>query len=330
MATVDLQALSDAVALALVNARTDFETSLNRVQDVIEDIDWNKQHASVLIDEVGTVTFDSYNSVLEALKDVDLVITPTRTLLETDIDKSKKHVFESTSLDSAEAQIVNIINTAGAGEMKNLTGVYLSNAMRDALVAGQRASDGRDHNDAHTLLSRYVSANTLANEAWIDAQYARKLADRDRNIFTTLFSMAQENVKWAYGQGISIEQLHESFTARYNRLFLDITAANIAAYKAEVQGQISKFEANLKELAAQMKVEELKLSKESTEWSLKVEQANSRLGEFVKEYAGVIGTNSNLMSTRISGGKNVADGYKNIYSAYSSLYSGVSLSNSSE
>jgi len=326
---VDLAAMSAKVAELLLDSRTEFETSLSRVQDVIDDIEWLKMRTDTLIGEIGEVTFDNYDSVFDLVNNIKFSPVTQRDLVETDIEKSKKHVFVSPSLDAAEASIVEITNNGG-GDFKNLSGVYVSDAVREALIRGERLADGRDHNDILTLLAKYVSSDQSGNLAWIEEQYIHKLADRDRNVFTTLLTMAQANVEWAFKNGVAIERLHESFTARYNRLYLDLTAANISAYQAEVKGNIAELEGQLKEIDAIMTVEALQFEAESTEWGLKIDQANSRMNEYVKEYAGKMSRNLKMINTRMVGGKNVADGYKSIYSAYSSQYSGVSLSNSSE
>lgn len=327
---VDLVALSTEITEFLGDARREFEVSLERVQSVINEIEWEQLRKDTLISEIGEVTFSNYESVEDLLKRISFRPISERKLLETDIQKSKKHVFESESLDAAEAAVISVTSAAGDGEFKNLAGVYLSNAMREALRSSQNGYDLRDHNDQISLLNRYQSSDHTGNQAWLVAQFALKVADRDRNIFSTLFEMAQANVQWAFQNGIGIEQLHEGFTARYNKLYLDITSANIAAYKAEVKANISELEAELKEVDTIMRVESLKFDAESAEWALRIDQANNRMKNYVQEFSGKLARNLKMVNTRMVGGKNVADGYKSIFSAYSSQYSGVSLSNSSE
>jgi hypothetical protein len=306
---VDLQALADKTAELLQVARTEFEQSLLRVQGVIEAITWEQMRHNTLIGEIGEITFNNYESVTDLIDNVRFDPIRQQDLLENDIQRSKKHVFISPSLDSAEAAIVQVTSAAGSGAYKNLSGVMVSNEIREGLIRGQRFADGRDHNDILTILSKYQSSDHVGNLAWIEEQYGYKLVDRDRNVYSTLFTMAQANVEWAFKNGVQIERLHESFTARYNRLYMDITQAKIDA---------------------QMTVEALRFEAESAEWGLKVEQANSRMQSYVREYAGKLSKNLKMMNTRMVGGKNVTDGYKSIYSAYSSQYSGVSLSNSGE
>jgi hypothetical protein len=327
---VDLQALADKTAELLQVARTEFEQSLLRVQGVIEAITWEQMRHNTLIGEIGEITFNNYESVTDLIDNVRFDPIRQQDLLENDIQRSKKHVFISPSLDSAEAAIVQVTSAAGSGAYKNLSGVMVSNEIREGLIRGQRFADGRDHNDILTILSKYQSSDHVGNLAWIEEQYGYKLVDRDRNVYSTLFTMAQANVEWAFKNGVQIERLHESFTARYNRLYMDITQANIAAYKAETKANIAQLEGDLAEIDAQMTVEALRFEAESAEWGLKVEQANSRMQSYVREYAGKLSKNLKMMNTRMVGGKNVTDGYKSIYSAYSSQYSGVSLSNSGE
>jgi hypothetical protein len=327
---VDLQALANKTAELLQVARIEFEQSLLRVQDVVQSITWEQMRHNTLIDEIGEITFDNYESVTDLVSNIDFDPLRQQDLIESNIQKSKKHVFISPSLDAAEAAIVEITSKAGSGAYKNLSGVMLSNEIREGLIRGQRLADGRDHNDILAILNRYQSSDHTGNLAWIEEQYGYKLADRDRNIYSTLFTMAQANVEWAFKNGVQIERLHESFTARYNRLYMDITQANIAAYKAEVKANIAQLEGDLAEVDAEMIVAALQFEAESAEWALKVEQANSRMQSYVREYAGKLSKNLKMINTRMVGGKNVTDGYKSIYSAYSSQYSGVSLSNSGE
>ena len=326
--TVDLSQAFNATSALLEAAKNEYESKLEGIQDVIDQLSFYRLNTNTLAAEIGEITFQSYASIKNLIDRTSLQVTRESKLLETGIDKHIVHVFEADSLDLMEAKVVAMVSAAGSGEMKNLSGVALSDAMRSTLISGQDNYDGQIRNDAISLIGRYPTANTFGNTVWISEQLDRKAIDRGRNIYSTLFKLAQENVVWAYQQGIEIEKLHANFTARYNRLYLDMTAANIAAYKAEVRGNIAEFEAKLEEIAAQMMIEELKYSKDSTEWELRVQQYNARLQEYVKEYTGKISTNKDRMATRIIGGKNIADGYKSIYSAYSSQYSGVSLSNS--
>jgi hypothetical protein len=328
--TVDLVAMSNKVKENLKFAREDFEGKLEAVQEVVENIDWELPRTDTLVPEIGTITFNNYESVVDLLDQIVFTPLDQRALVDINQDKSTKHVFISPSLDAAEQACILAANAGGTGSMKFNSGVFLDNAMREALRAGQERADNRDRNDYIALLDRYASSDHVGNRAWLDQQHEYKRKDRDRNVYTTLFSMAQDNVDWAYKKGIQIEALHESFTARYNRLFLDITQANITAYKAEVQGNIAELEGQLKNVDAQMTVEKLKFKVESTEWQLKVDQANSRMQAYVSEYQGKMNRNLKMISTRMIGGQNIAEGYKSIYSAYSSLYSGVSLSNSGE
>ena len=328
--TVDLQALANKTAELLGDAREEFEVSLERVQEVIDDIGWWDVNENTLISEIGTITFANYKGAEELISDLVFKPLAQQQLVDTNMSRHKVHMFISPSLDSAENKIIEILSAAGSGELKNLSGAMLSDAMRSALIQGQSLSDQRDQNDNLALLVRYPTPDDVGNQSWLQAQFERKQIDRQRNIYMTLFALAQENVSWAYKAGIQIEKIHENFTARYNKLYYDITAANIAAYKAEVKANISKFEGDLKAAVAEVEVERLKFTRDSSEFSLKIEQANQRLGEYVREYSGKLSTNLKLLATRIAGGKNVADGYKTIYSAYSSMYSGVSLSNSSE
>lgn len=328
--TVDLVAMSNKVIENLKFAREDFERELKSVQEVVDDIDWESTRTDTLVPEIGTITFNNYQSVVDLLERIVFTPLGQQELVDTSQDKSTKHVFISPSLDSAEQACILAANAGGTGNMKFNSGVFLDNAMREALRAGQERADNRDRNDYITLLNRYASSDHEANVAWLEQQHQYKREDRDRNVYSTLFAMAQENVDWAFKKGIQIEALHESFTARYNRLFLDITQANIAAYKAEVKGNIAELEGELKKVDAQMSVEKLKFKVESTEWQLKVDQANSRMQAYVTEYEGKMNRNLKMIATRMIGGQNIAEGYKSVYSAYSSLYSGVSLSNSGE
>jgi len=328
--TVDLQALANRTASLLLDARTDFEDRIERIQEIVTEIDWEELTDLILMPDITNITFDNYENAKDLLD--GLVFNPIREkeLFDGDIEKYKVHMFISPSLDDAENKIVEILSGAGDDEFKKLSGAMLSTAIRDSLDNKIDQVDDLVHTRLRGLVGGYQTGNTNQNQSWMDTQRNYKRQDRDRTIFKTLFDLAQENIAWAYKNGIKIERLHENFTARYNRLFLDLTAANIAAYRAEVDANIANFEAELRAIVEEIKNDELRFKRDSAEWDLRVRQYNSRLRAYVADYRARLATNLKLLGTRISGGKNVADGYKAIYSAYSGQYSGVALSNSGE
>jgi hypothetical protein len=328
---VDMPLLQSTTEKLLKASEDDFRSAIGRVQDVIDDIGWYQMRNNTLIAEIGIVTFENYDSVVELITDLKFEALPQQDLLENDIQKSKQHVFESASLDAAEAAVIKLTTAGGDQEhVKMLSGVFIENEVRESLRAGQEKSDNRDNNDAHTMVDMYPSSDHQAQHTYLDEQFAFKRADRDRNVFQVLFALAQDNVQWAFQNGISIELMHEKFTARYNGLYMDLTSANIAAYRAETKANITDFEAQLTEIDAKMTIEALQFDVESKEWALKIEQANSRMAAYLTEYKGKLSRNLKMVNTRMIGGKNVADGYKSIFSMWSGRFSGVSLSNSQE
>lgn len=327
---VDLAALSEKLSENLNDARMDFETSLRRVQDVIYAIDWHKTNPDDIAEEVGKVTFSNYDSAYDLIRNLVFKPLAQRDLLGENTDRARTHMFISPSLDAAEDKITALLSSATGAELHGLTGVWLGDAMRAALLAGQETSDRRDLADNLSLAGRYPTPDLQGNRDWLNTQYGYKRADRERNVYATLFALAQENVVWGYKQGVAIEQMHQSFTARYNRLFLNITAANIAAYRAEFGANIAELEARVRMAASKIVHDRIRFQRDSAEWELRIEQANDRLQTYVSEYASKLSANLQLLTTRVVGGKNVSDGYKNIYGAYSGQFTGVSLSNSTE
>lgn len=326
MANVDHELFETEIGNAMADLRLEFDSRLKELRLVVDDAnptDWIDINRQIYVNEIGDITFGNYDGAYDLLKNIHFDPIPQQQLLEYDSIQLRTHVFESVSLDTAENKIVDVLAAAGDGEMKDLNGVLIPQATRDALMAGQEANDQFENNEHRRLQNLYPSADTPANNDWHDYRYRLKREDREKSVFSELFNMAQENIQWGYTNGIKIEDMHADFTIRYCSLIYNITAANIAAYKAEVMANIAEFEAKIREVETHIEVERLKFTRDSAKWGLEIQQANQRIGSYVQYYAGQMGSNLKKLDARIIGGNHVSDGYKSIFTSTGSRMAAI-------
>jgi len=325
MSEVDIGAYSQSMATALSGVRSEFESKINALQNIVESIGWYSGVPNLFAEEIGDVTFSSLEGAKQLVEGIEFVPIESRELYDATGEQYKTHVFESDSLEVAENKILEVLANAGQGELVELSACLLSTELQDVFTSGQEGQDAAELNVHKSLLSLYPTPDTQGNSSWIDTVYSYKRNDRQKEIYIALFDMAQESSKWLGKTAIEIEKAHADFTAKYSSLVYSLTQANIAAYKADVSANIAELEANIKQVDTELGIEALKLDRESAEWGLKIQQANSRLGEYSKNYAAVVSSNLQMLNARIAGGKNVADAYKAIFGSYSSQYTGVSM-----
>lgn len=323
-AEVDLSEYTRKLASLQTDLQDTLELKLQNINEVVQEIEWYGFHPQLYSQAIGDITFEGMKSVSELVQ--DLVYTPIaqRQLLAGDYTQRNTHIFNSSSLEVIENKIVSLISSGGVNEVKNLTGVLLTDAIRSALIEGQDKADASLLNRMIALQNLYVSEDQAASLDYLTQRYSLKREDRQKNIFGELFDMAQKNIQWAYTQGIAIEALHADFTIKYCQLSLDLTTANIAVYKADSQAQLADFETKIKKQKTQLEIESLKLDKQSTEYGLRVEQANQRLAEYSQSYANSVATNLRLLEGRIIGSANVTNGYMKILGGYSGQFTGIS------
>jgi hypothetical protein len=329
----DLSALELSTATALQLIKDEFTGKLNIIQDVIN------RYLSY-VPEVGAYTRPidiTVKSVEKINQDLSKFIfnTPQRPagLEANQPEKYKTHVWSAWQIDGLEDKLMKLVTTSDTGILKELSGANVDIHLQEAMYEYQRTHDVRDLEYELDVLDGKWAADgyvlppdgLVHNRAWLVARFDEKRTDRTRNIYSEIAKLAQQNVQWAYENGIKIEQLHSDFAIKYSQIYKDIIDAIVAIYKADVDIAITQLEAQIKKLNAEIEVAKLNIMHDEVEMKLKVEQANSRLSSYVQTYDAAINANVQTTSQRITSATNVAEGYKAIFNAWGGRYSGLNV-----
>jgi hypothetical protein len=329
----NLQALETQTSAELNKLKSEFASKLDTIQGFVDSFTEEGGVPGAYTDAVS-ITIASVDSLQSALDGITFN-TPNRPagLEANQPEKYKTHVWEAWQIDGLENKLMNIVQISDTGILKELSAVNITTDFQEALYNYQRTNDIRDLEYELDVLDGKWAADgyvlppdaLVHNRSWLVARFDEKRTDRTRNIFSEIAKLAQQNVQWAYENGIKIEQLHADFAIQYAKIFKDIIEAIVAVYKADVEIAIAQLEAEIKKLQAEIEVAKLEISRDETEMKLKVDQANSRLGSFVSAYGASIQANTTNTGHRITAATNVANGYQAIFSAWGGRYTGLNV-----
>lgn len=328
MATVSLPEYSEELGNQLDDLADEFKAELDRLQATARNIAAYGVSTSMLADEVGKRTFHDLSAAKAKVAAVSFTPLPQKALFDASSNRYKARLWQTqgvpTCLNDIEAKIVSIVATADSDALHNLNAIMLPDTLKLILLAAQEKSDRRDNNTFMSLLTLYSSPDEQGNRNWLTQRYNWKREDRARNVFTDMFELAQANMQWALKANVTVEEMHMEYTSRYNGLIYDITAANIAAYKADILANVAQLELKLKDLDLTLSTEAIIFEKESSEWEMMVKRANEMLAEYLKYYGSCLTVNSKMLDIRIDGGKAAADGYGSIFNAWGGSFVGIS------
>jgi hypothetical protein len=332
----DLSALELSTAQALESVKSEFTGKLSTVQDFINNYTLYGAVRGAYTDPVD-ITVKSVEKINQDLSNF-IFNAPKRPagLEANQPEKYKTHVWSAWQIDGLEDKLMNLVTTSDTGILKELSGANVDVNLQEAMYEYQRANDVRDLEYELNVLDGKWAADgyvlppdgLVHNRAWLVARFDEKRTDRTRNIYSEIAKLAQQNVQWAYENGIKIEQLHSDFAIKYSQIYKDIIDAIVAIYKADVEIAITELEAQIKKLNAEIELAKLNIMHDEVEMKLKVEQANSRLQSYVQTYDASMQTNTQTTGQRIGAATNVAEGYKAIFNAWGGRYSGLNVQTS--
>jgi hypothetical protein len=330
---VDLSAYSASVGEKLEGVKSQFKDKLGVIQDFITSYteysgvnDIAHDPIDIIINPVTALNSGGYNLKL------DRVDRPAG-LDANQPAKYKTHVWEAWQIDGLENKVMNLVTTSDTGILKELSGANVDINLQEAMYNYQRTNDVRDLEfeldalDGKWAADGYVLPPDalVHNRSWLIARFDEKRTDRTRNIYSEISKLAQQNVQWAYENGIKIEALHSDFAIQYAKIYKDIIDAIVTIYKTDVEMALARLDAEIKHLNADIEIAKLNITHDDVEMKLKVEQSLSRFKTYVDAYNTAIGANVNTVNSRITAATNIAEGYKAIFNAHGGQYTGISL-----
>jgi hypothetical protein len=332
-ASTEIIAARKSTADILDSMRKAFVSKLDDVQKFV----YNYTQYGGVVDEGHNPVTITMRSLSDVSATLDNIIfhppQPPAGLTSEQPQKYKNHVWEAWQINGLEDKLMNIVTTADVGVLKELSGVGIPIALQESMYLYQQDIDRQDLEYSLDVLDGKWAADGYAlppdalvyNRAWEIERYNQKRTDRTRNIYADIAKLAQQNVQWAYENGIKIEQMHADFAINYAKIYKDIIDAIVSVYKAQVEIAIAEMEGHIKKLNAQIEVAKLNIDKESTEMKLKVEQANSRFGTWVKAYGDSIAANTEITKSRIGAANNVASGYQSMFNSQATQFTDINL-----
>jgi len=310
----------------------DFLVRVARMASTSHSITPLRNAIRISIDSLGDI-----DTILQsALDDIGDLVMPERPeeLSET-VDRDREHVFLSDRLDTL-AVLANDVYTQEIGntgysydgmpadKIEALSFALYStgydqeedNLKEDVdTLAGKWASDG--YESAPGALSYGVAKMINAFDAKIDSGIGSPTALLAKSI--------QENIQWAFENGIAIEKLHMDFAEKSTRFKYEHISAIVKAYLGEIekigmeinlpiQNINTILDAAATDTSVAKKEVELTLDRELahfTNWAVAASAKASAGVGLLKKQAEIIGS--------------TVDGYTGLFSSYGNLFSGVTV-----
>lgn len=165
-----------------------------------------------------------------------------------ELQKYKKHVWESSQLDSIQAAVMDYISSMGMPDTIYQNAIFdagkerLNRTLADQidLIAAKTSADGFKYANGQT--------NALIEKLITDNQDAK--IDQSRKIEELMTNWAKDNLQFAIQQGTAIEAAHMDFTYKYSSIFRELYMTLITSvlekYRTQVQMAMSQLDAKIK------------------------------------------------------------------------------------
>lgn len=232
-----------------------------------------------------------------------------QSLLKTQPDRFKTHIWESSFFDDLAATITAFIENGGTG---------ISQTVQDAIFEQGYARRRRVLND--DLRSIFAGAG---QRGWL---LPRQMEIAARNDLIDKFDMdmndinlktvqiiterAQQNVQWAMEHGIKIEDIHQSFAINYGKLYFDIANNLLKAFEIEVTQRLKEYEGKLMGRAQEVEVARISASLDETYQKMLMEKWRIDLNEGTERGKSMIAQTFDRTRIRMEAIKGLTDYFR--------------------
>lgn len=300
----------------------DFATSYSTTSAVVE-----------LLDNAHEISIATSTDIETKLAGITFTAATRPDGLKTQPKQYNGHTYDAPEIADFEAKLLDIVKISDVGILKELSGVNITEGLQEALYGYQRTNDIRDlEYELEALDGKWASDGysfppdaLVHNRSWLVARFDEKRTDRTRNIFSEIAKMAQQNVQWAYENGIKIETLHADFDIRYASAYKDFVSALVDIYRVDTENATNTFEVSIKKLITQLEADKLEIGRDEAYAKLAVEQVLGRTSAYVNTLTAAMSANANYFGHRVDASKSVAEGYKAIFAAWGGQYSAIDL-----
>jgi len=322
---VDLIAFSSTIGSLINDLKSDMYSQVNDLERYLHSATVYGDMPANFLAAVTDISFDGIASATDILESAVLELVPTRDLMPNTEEMETGHTFISPQLDLMEDRLIALLNSSGTDTIKDISSAFLSDQDIAAIESAYYEYRQASLNMKTAILNRYATPDMQGNIDWIEIREQFALTDFQKELYSQLFEIAQSTTSWISKQAVAIEQMHADFTSSYNSLLNKLVAANVAAYKAEAEANISNLKNQIIKQDALVDINKMKADQKITEVDLKVKQEMARLSAYTQHYAQAMSSTLENLDINVGVSKAVAVAYKSILAAHSQRYSGITI-----
>lgn len=218
-----------------------------------------------------------------------------------DLDKYKKHVWESSQLDAIQSTLMGYVDSMGMPTKAQQDAIFdqgkerLNRTLSDQidLIAAKTSASGFKYANGQT--------NAMIERLMVDNQ--DNLTDRSRKIDELMTVWAKDNLQFALQQGMAAEVAHMDFAYKYSSIFREIYTTLITSilekYRTQVQMELARIDATIK--TALMRTDVLKANGDiiATEGKLQLEKNRLEIEQANQQFNGNISLFSHRANAQI-------------------------------
>ena len=223
--------------------------------------------------------------VLDAVRDITPGTFPDAPKTD-DITKYKRHVWETSQLDSIEATLMAYITSMGMPSQAFQDSVFDENRERRLRVL----NDELDLIAAKTSARGFKYANGQTNAAILSLLEKDQFDQENlnREITKQITEWAKDNLHFAIQQGVAVETAHMDFAYKYSSIYREIyqTQLNgvLEKFRVEVQQELAKLDAVVKITKSRADVMASNAEIAGKEDALWLEKSKLEIGEALDKF----------------------------------------------
>jgi hypothetical protein len=240
------------------------------------------------IAEIGNIDLTTLPTVAEVMADVQKITADAfpNAPSNDDIVKYKKHVWESTQMDTVQTTLMAYLANGGLPSTEMQDSIMAQNRERRLKVI----SDEVDMINAKTSARGFKYANGQTNAAILALFEKDQFDENTLNMKITelVAEWARQNFQFSIQQGIAIESAHMDFAYKYSSIFRDtyttLLNAILDKYKSQIEMEIAKLDATVK--AVMVRGEALKANANiaGIEGKLKLEKNQLEINQGLEKF----------------------------------------------
>ena len=336
----DLSGLREKVSDSVDDAKNDFTDALdsNFLSRVI-----GMANTSHILDLRNTIEI-SINSLDEIETKLQQSIDAIGTIitipdkpdeLTTPIDRETEHVFLSERLDSLSGMLSDVYTEAVGN-----SGYSYENMPSNKIEAISNAiyTKGYDIDEANLKVEVDDLASSWASDGYdvapgaLSFGIAKMLKSFDEKIEGRLNSPAsmlsraiQDNVQWAFENGISIEKLHMGFTESATKFKFDHVNAIIKSYLGEIEKIRMEVGIPIKNIDMILRAAKTDMYADTSQIELELDKELTLLTNKISAVSTKSSTDAGLLKLEADVLAGTVDGYVGLFSTYGSMFSGITV-----